>query len=66
MQEPPQHPYERKPGSAKAGGFFIVAGLVVGVIVGLVYGQPSIGMVGGFTAGVAAATILWLFDRRKN
>lgn len=66
MQEPPQHPYQRPPGSAKAGGFFIVAGLVVGVILGIVYQQPSIGMIGGFASGVVAATILWLFDRRKS
>jgi hypothetical protein len=66
MQDPPEHPYPRQPGAAKAGGFFIVAGLVVGVILGIVYRQPSIGMIGGFTAGAVAAIVLWLFDRRKD
>jgi hypothetical protein len=49
-----------------AGGFFIVVGLIVGVIAGIYYGQPSIGMIGGFAAGAAVATIIWLVDRRRR
>jgi hypothetical protein len=56
----------RHPSKAQAGGFFLFAGLVAGSAIGIIYGQPSIGMVGGFTAGAVAATMIWLMDRRKG
>jgi hypothetical protein len=57
---------DRHPSKAHAGGFFLFAGLVSGSAIGIIYGQPSIGMVGGFAAGAAAATVIWLMDRRKG
>lgn len=66
MEDPKYGPDHRHPSKAQAGGFFIAAGLVVGVTLGIVYGQPSIGMIGGFVAGAVAATVVWLFDRRKG
>lgn len=52
------------PRSASAGGFLIAASLLLGTIVGLVLGQPSIGFLGGLALGSAAAVALWLKDRR--
>ena len=50
---------------AAAGGFFIFLGLLIGVSVGIYLGEPSLGMVCGFTAGAVAAVILWLYDRAR-
>jgi hypothetical protein len=49
-----------------AGGFFLFAGLAAGSIIGIAYGQPSMGMIGGFAAGAAAAVVVWLIDRRRG
>jgi hypothetical protein len=56
---------EQLPGKGMAGGFFIAAGLLVGAIIGIIYDQPSIGMVAGFGLGSIVAVIIWLLDRRK-
>jgi hypothetical protein len=48
-----------------AGGFFIFLGLLLGVPIGLYVGEPSLGMVCGFTAGAVAAVMLWLYDRAR-
>jgi hypothetical protein len=58
------HP-EQLPGKGMAGGFFIAAGLVIGAIIGIIYDQPSIGMVAGFGVGLITAIAIWLLDRRK-
>ena len=57
---------KQKQGSAAtAGGFFIFVGLIIGVVAGIYTGETSIGMIGGFGAGILAATILWIFDRAR-
>lgn len=55
----PQHP-------RLAGGFFIAIGMLGGAIIGLVYRQPSLGMVLGLGAGVLIALAIWLLDRRRG
>jgi drug/metabolite transporter (DMT)-like permease len=62
----PEGPGERHPSKASAGGFFIFAGLIIGSIAGIVYGQPSLGMVAGFGAGILIALAIWLLDRRQD
>ncbi len=52
--------------SSMAGGIFLFFGLLIGSIVGVAYGQASLGMVGGFAIGGALALIVWLFDRRRG
>jgi len=49
-----------------AGGFFLAAGCIVGVIVGSLLGQPSIGFLGGLAAGGLIAIAVWYFDRQKD
>lgn len=49
-----------------AGGFFIAGGMLGGAIAGIIYGQPSAGMVGGLLLGTAAAILVWLTDRSRG
>ena len=46
------------------GGCLIAAGLILGPLVGLAFGQVSLGLVIGFGLGVAAAVAMALGDRR--
>lgn len=54
-------PSPQRPGSA--GGFLVAVCLVIGTIVGLIVGQPSIGFLVGLGVGALAAVALWLKDR---
>jgi hypothetical protein len=58
---PPRHPSD-----GMAGGFFIFAGLIIGSIIGIIYDQPSIGMVGGMATGGIIAVAIWLRDRHRG
>jgi len=54
------------PRTPMAGGFAIALFSIVGVIGGSLKGQPTIGLLGGFAAGVAVALTVWLVDRRRG
>ncbi len=47
-----------------AGGFLIAACLMLGTLLGAVFGQTSAGLVGGAGVGIALAVVVWLRDRR--
>jgi Na+/proline symporter len=49
-----------------AGGVFIAIGLLGGAITGVIWNEPSAGMVIGLIAGIAIATLVWLFDRKRG
>lgn len=49
--------------SKSAGGFLLAMSLMVGTIVGLLLGQPSIGLLAGLAAGSAVALFLWVKGR---
>ena len=49
-----------------AGGIFLFLGPVVGALVGIGRGEPILGMLFGFAAGVALALLVWAIDRRKR
>jgi uncharacterized membrane protein len=55
----------RKP-VPRAAGILITLGTLGGAVYGAVKGQPSLGLVLGFGAGVAIALAFWLFDRRND
>jgi len=55
---------KRKSG-AQAGGSILAGAIIAGVVGGLIAGQPSIGFLVGTGAGIAAAILLWLRDRRR-
>lgn len=46
-----------------AGGALIAAGAVIGPVVGLFLGQPSIGLLVGVGIGGALAVLIWLCSR---
>lgn len=53
-----------KSGSTKsAGGFFVAAGCIIGVVAGGFLGQPSVGFLGGLAAGGLIAVAIWYIDR---
>ena len=56
-----QSPVPRKP--QQAGGCLIAAGLIFGPIIGMAFGQTSIGLVAGGVTGVVAAIVMALRDR---
>jgi F0F1-type ATP synthase assembly protein I len=52
--------------NSMAGGVFIAIGLIGGAITGVFWNEPSAGMVIGLIAGIAVATLVWLFDRKRG
>ena len=48
-----------------AGGFLLMVAIVAGFAWGVAAGQPMLGVLAGTGLGVAAAVLLWLFDRRR-
>jgi hypothetical protein len=66
MNEPHNSSDYRHPSKGMAGGFFIFIGLIFGSILGIIFDQPSMGMVGGMTTGAIIALAIWLIDRRRG
>ncbi|HEU4959944.1 MAG TPA: hypothetical protein VFT56_06010 [Sphingomonas sp.] len=52
------------PRSPAAGGCLTAIAVMLGVIVGLIFGQPTIGFLAGLAIGVVAAVMVWWVDRR--
>ncbi len=48
----------------KAGGFLLALGIVAGVLIGGLLGQPSIGFLVGLGIGIVLVALVWLIDRR--
>ncbi|MEO0439602.1 MAG: hypothetical protein AAF067_01880 [Pseudomonadota bacterium] len=48
-----------------AGGFFLAAGCIAGVIIGGFMGQPSIGFLTGLGLGGVIALAMWYADRNR-
>lgn len=49
----------------RAAGAFIALGLIVGPLVGIGFGQPTIGLLAGFGVGLIFAIGQWLVDRAR-
>ena len=56
---------QSSPPPARAGGFLIAAGFLIGALAGIVLGQPSIGFLAGGAAGILGALALWIADRKR-
>jgi len=48
------------------GGILVAIGLIAGTIIGVLYGQPSIGLLTGLVVGFAAAGAVALWDVRRR
>ena len=51
--------------NAKAGGIFLMVGILAGFAWGVARGEPMLGILAGTALGIAAALLLWLVDRRR-
>jgi hypothetical protein len=49
-----------------AGGIFLFLGPIIGALIGIGRGEPILGMMYGFAAGVALALLVWAIDRWKR
>ena len=56
----PQHGFPR------AGGFLLAVSLLLGVVIGSLFRQPSIGFLAGAAIGAALLVIVWLGDRSRR
>ncbi len=63
LPDPSRTPAQRPP--VQGGGCLIAAGLIFGPIVGLFFGQTSLGLVIGLGIGVLAAVAMMVADRRS-
>jgi hypothetical protein len=50
--------------SSRAGGIFLIFGILGGAVWGVAAGGPMKGILIGTGLGIAAAIGVWLFDRR--
>ena len=50
----------------KAGGFFLMAAILLGFVAGLATGDAMRGVVIGTVIGILVAVGLWLADRRRR
>ena len=50
----------------KAGGFFLVAPILLGFVIGLATGDAMRGVLIGTAIGIVLAVGLWLVDRRAG
>lgn len=50
----------------RAGGVLLAAGILGGVVIGSVAGQPSIGFLAGLGVGLAALALIWVGDRGRR
>ena len=51
--------------NARAGGIFLMIGILAGLAWGMARGEPMLGILAGTALGIAAAVLLWLIDRRR-
>jgi hypothetical protein len=50
----------------KAGGFFLMAAILIGFAAGLATGDAMRGVVIGTAVGVVISVAMWLLDRRRR
>ena len=56
----PQHGFPR------AGGFLLALSILIGPVLGSMFGEPSIGFLAGLGIGLLALLAVWLLDRRRS
>ena len=48
-----------------AGGSLLAFSILGGIVVGTLYGQPSIGFLGGLGVGILLYALVWLLTRAR-
>ncbi|ODP37135.1 hypothetical protein [Sphingomonas turrisvirgatae] len=49
-----------------AGGALLALSLIVGSVIGVLRGQPSLGFIGGLGAGIVLLIVIALIDRARS
>ena len=50
----------------RAGGFLLFLLILAGLVVGIVFGSPIIGVLAGTAAGIAVSVLVWVGNRGKR
>ncbi len=50
----------------RAGGALLAAAILIGVISGIVWREPSLGFLAGLGVGLVLLALVWLLDRRRR
>ena len=53
-----------EPRNTKAGGALLAGSILIGIAVGVLIGEPSLGFLAGLGVGVLLLGAVWLIDRR--
>ena len=48
------------------GGILVAIGLIAGALIGVIYGQPSAGLLTGLVVGLIGAGLVALWDARRR
>ena len=56
------HPQQ---GFPRAGGFLLAMSILLGPVIGSMFGEPSLGFLSGLGIGLLLLLIVWLSDRRR-
>jgi hypothetical protein len=48
------------------GGILVAIGLIAGSAIGVIYGEPSAGLIGGLVVGLVGAGLVTLWDVRRR
>lgn len=51
---------------SRAGGAILAFSILAGALIGVKFGQPSMGVVGGIAFGVAISLGLFIIDRQRG
>ncbi len=60
----PKEPSAPRRSRGMAGGSLLALAMVAGVVIGTIYGQPSIGFLVGLGVGALLLLLVFLLDRR--
>ena len=65
LVNPPVNPDGPAKPPRRGGGCLIAAGVLIGPVIGVMFGETSIGLVAGLAIGILAAVALAVADRKR-
>lgn len=57
---------EKHHSAGSGGGIFVAIFLLLGAVIGIMAGQPSLGILGGLVAGLFVAGLQWMIGCRRK